>query len=204
MHYAWIHSAYRDVAHGFRVLRRHPAVFSCAVLVLGLTLGFTIALVLLTDFLLLRPVSIGRSDRLVQIVRPAAPGGFAQDSFPSGLIEQLRERVNSFGTLLTVGYPGDGYVSFSPSGFHPESGRTQSVDVAAFATLGTLPTAGRLFVAGDAQVSAEPVAILSHNYWQKRFAKAPNVIGKSIRRRDKSFRIVVVLQDGFTELDAGS
>src|SRR6266545_289600 len=126
---AWMQSTVQDIRHGFRVFRRHPAVFVSGVLVLALTVGATTALVVLADRLLFRPLTVTRSERLVQVLCPAAADGLPQESFPAALIDQLREAATPFGTLLAVGYPGDESLSLTPVGFQPELVRTQSIDV---------------------------------------------------------------------------
>lgn len=201
---AWIHPTLQDIRHGLRVYRRHPAVFISGVLVLALTVGATTALVVLADRLLFRPLTVAQSDRLVQVFRPAAASGLPQESFPGALIDQLREAADPFGTLLAVGYPADESLSLTPVGFQPEPVRTQSIDLRLPNTLGLAPAIGRLFERADSAAGAEPVAVISWAYWQNRYMQSPDVVGRTLRRRDKRFRIIGVLQRGFSELDIGS
>ncbi|QOY86589.1 ABC transporter permease [Paludibaculum fermentans] len=205
--HAWagaVESAWRDLVVGFRVLRRSPSILFSALAVLSLTMGASMALVSLSDRLLLKPLPIEHPDRLFQLVRPAAQGGLTQDSFPGSLIAQLEGATKGVGTILTVGFPNDEFVSFGSGAFLPEPARLQSLDVKGFALLGVQPALGRGFEAGDSEPGAEPVAILSHEYWQRRFGGAPDVLGTLLRRRDKIVRIVGVLPGGCPELDLGS
>ena len=50
----------------------------------------------------------------------------------------------------------------------------------------------------------DPVAIISYDYWLRRFATSPDVLGRSIRIRNQAFSVVGVLSPDFTELDLGS
>jgi predicted permease len=51
-----------------------------------------------------------------------------------------------------------------------------------FQTLGVSAAAGRLFAPeDDATPAAQPVTVLSHGYWLKRFAASPAVIGQTIQ-----------------------
>jgi predicted permease len=201
---AWIQSTVQDIRHGFRVFRRHSAAFVSGVLVLALTVGATTALVVLADRLLFRPLTVAHSDRLVQVLRPAAAGGLPQESFPGALVDQLREAAKPFGSLLAVGYLGDESLSLTPAGFQPEPVRTQSIDARLPKTLGLAPAIGRLFERADSDAGAEPVAVISWDYWQKRYMRSRDVVGRTLRRRGKSFRIIGVFQRGFSELDIGS
>jgi hypothetical protein len=100
----WITSAGRDIAHGFRVLRPAPALFGSSVLVLGITAGAMISAVVLADRLLIKSLSICNPDRLIQLLRPAKPGGYVQETFPARFIEQMRDPVMKLGTPLSIGY----------------------------------------------------------------------------------------------------
>ena len=50
-----------------------------------------------------------------------------------------------------------------------------------FALLGVQPAIGRSFTAEECQgrYSAPPAMLLSHSFWQRRFASDPNVVGRS-------------------------
>lgn len=70
--------------------------------------------------------------------------------------------------------------------------------------LGVRPALGREFLPEDAEPGAEPVLILSHETWKKRFGGDPDVIGKQLEyARDSTFgvrysgTIVGVLPEGF-------
>jgi predicted permease len=197
-------SAWQDLVVGIRVLRRNPAILFSVVTVLGLTIGVSMALVSLLDRLMLKPLPVDRADRLVQLVRPAAQGGSPQESFPDPLISQLTGAAEPEGTLLTVGYPGAEFIAYGSGGFRPEPARLQPVDVRAFDLLGVQPAIGRGFQSVDCDPGAEPVAILSYDYWQRRFGGAQDVLGKRFRRHGKVVSIVGVLPESFSELDLGN
>ncbi len=199
-----VDSAWLDLVVGLRVLRRNPAILFSVVTVLSLTIGASMALAALLDRILIKPLPVEQSDRLFQLVRPAAQGGLPQESFPGSLIAQLEDPAKAVGTLLTVGYPSDEFVSYGSGVFQPEPARLQVVDVKAFEALGVHPAMGRGFEAGDAEPGAEPVAVVSHDYWQRRFGGAPDVLGTVLRRRGRAVRIVGVLPGGCPELDLGN
>ncbi len=197
-------SARQDLIHGCRVFWNRPAILISAVSVLGLTIGASMALLSLLDRFLIKTLPVERSQRLVQLLRPAGKGGPPQESFPPTLISQIEGSSMHMGTILTVGYASDEFYSFSREGFAPEPVRSQSVDTRTFGLLGVHVTIGRGFVSDDREPGAEQVAVLSYDYWQRRFRGSADVLGKRFRRRDKFVRIVGVLPRGFSELDFGS
>ncbi|MGJ5815284.1 ABC transporter permease [Paludibaculum fermentans] len=198
-----IGSVRQDLVVGLRVLRRNPAVSVSAVAVLGLTIGLSMALVSLLDRLLVRPLPVDCADRFFQLVRPGARGGVPQESFRASAITPLRAAVEPLGTILVVGYPGDELVSYGGAAFQPEPVRLQSLDVRALEVLGVRPVMGRGFQSGDSAPGAEPVAILSYDYWQRRFGGAPDALGKLFGRRGRQVRIIGILPGRFPELDLG-
>ena len=67
-----------------------------------------------------------------------------------------------------------------------------------FAVFGVRATIGRLFMQSDATaIGKEPYAVISHNYWQRRFGGSRSVLGTSIRIRDGTLVIVGVAPSGF-------
>ena len=69
--------------------------------------------------------------------------------------------------------------------------------------LGIRPARGRLFVADDDGVpGAHPLAVVSHEMWQSRFAGAADAIGKTLLINGVLLEIVGVTQKGFTGIEA--
>jgi putative ABC transport system permease protein len=58
-------------------------------------------------------------------------------------------------------------------------------------------TAAALFNSAAAPVGANPVAILSHGLWQRRFGGDPSAVGRTLMIDRKPFRIVGILPGGF-------
>jgi hypothetical protein len=80
-----------------------------------------------------------------------------------------------------------------------------------FNSFGLRPALGRLLTADDDLPSgAPPVAVLSYDYWTRRFARAPKVIGSTviIARKygmgSELFQIVGIAGPGFTGTEPGT
>ncbi len=63
--------------------------------------------------------------------------------------------------------------------------------------LGANPATGRLFREGDDAPGAEQTVVLSHGYWQRRFAARPDVVGQSITIENRAHLVVGVLSPNF-------
>ncbi len=79
----------------------------------------------------------------------------------------------------------------------PETGEGQTVSGNYFDTLGLSPAAGRLLTESDDRPGAEPVAVLSHAFWQQRFGGAPSVVGRTIALNAIMATIVGVMPRDF-------
>jgi hypothetical protein len=67
-----------------------------------------------------------------------------------------------------------------------------------FLVLGVAPLAGRGFESiGPEELSAAPAALISEDYWQRRFGGDAAVLGKSIRLNGVAFTIVGITPHGF-------
>jgi len=72
-----------------------------------------------------------------------------------------------------------------------------------FSMLGVQPAIGRVFDSkqDDQTFRGHPVAVLSFDYWNTRFARDPNIVGKKILVNDYPMEIVGVSAQGFAGLD---
>ena len=67
-----------------------------------------------------------------------------------------------------------------------------------FSVLGVTALRGRTFESiGLPQLAASPSVLISENYWQRRFAGDPAVLGKSIRLNGVAFTIVGITPHDF-------
>jgi predicted permease len=68
-----------------------------------------------------------------------------------------------------------------------------------FSVLGVAPLRGRSFdEITDSELSASPSVLISENYWQKRFAGDPSILGKVVRLNGTAFTVVGVTPHDFT------
>ena len=84
-----------------------------------------------------------------------------------------------------------------------ESGRTERtfallVSGNYFPALGLRPAAGRFITPEEADVAgAEPIVVLSHDYWQTRFGGSGAAIGQTLQVNDSQLTVVGVAPEGF-------
>lgn len=83
-----------------------------------------------------------------------------------------------------------------------EDGRVEPVRGAeitanAFALMGAAPLLGRTLTAQDEQQAEAPVAVISHMLWERRFARDPQIVGRTVKLGTSAATIVGVMPEGF-------
>src|SRR5260370_1403614 len=121
-----------------------------------------------------------------------APGLGIRTSFSALTVERFREHS---ATLADV-------FAFSPTG--PLNIDRQADTVSGlfvtgryFAGLGVQASLGRILSESDDRPQAEPVAVISHRYWQRRFASDPSAVGTTIKVNRLPVVIVGITPEGF-------
>jgi len=206
----WLDALFKDLRFGLRMLRKDFVVASAAVLSLSMAMGACIAAFALIDALILRPLPVHDPYRLVFLTYPPfeATGPRStqdeQQSFSYPLFERLRSAGRSRVDLVAVSYQGPQPVRFEDSGGGDEKVTPQYVSGDTFDRLGLVPALGRLLAASDdLRPGANPVAVISHSLWIRRFAGNRGVIGRWFTMDRRSFQIIGVASPEFTGVEPG-
>lgn len=180
----------RDLRYAGRSLLKSPGFCALFVTTLGLGIGANTAIFSAVDGILLRSLPHRNGDRLVYLRQSAALVGLENALFSVPTIDDYRQGVPSF----------DAVAEFSALTFtmlgqdEPRRVRAGIVTGNFFTVLGLDPVAGRTFDLGDDGENAEPVVVLTHEYWQRAFGADPGVLGASVTMNGRSLRIVGVLE----------
>jgi predicted permease len=190
---------FQDIRFGVRMLARKPGFVTAAVLCLALGIGANVLIFGLVNAMLLRPIAgPSNPEQLVVIIGRNDRNDFALTSYAD--YQDYQNRSQSLSGLLA--YRGT-MLNFNSDGFTERiQGLLASNNY--FSVLGVQAVAGRTFLAAEDQSSGDsPVAVISHGFWQRRFASDPAVIGKTIILNSHSFTIIGVAQPGFIGTETG-
>ncbi len=66
-----------------------------------------------------------------------------------------------------------------------------------FSILGVKPILGRNFAPGEDEIGGAPAALINEGLWQRKFASAPDIIGKGITLDGRSYTIIGVIPASF-------
>src|SRR5258706_8610327 len=197
---------WQDIRFGARMLAKHPGFSAIAVLTLALGIGANTAIFSLVNQVLLRRLPVQNPGELV-ILRAPGPmhchlwsDGDEAQSFSYPMYKGLREANSVFsGMLARFAFP----ASIASRG-QTERGAGELVSGNYFEVLGVRPSLGRLFTLDDDKVpGAQPVVVLSHAYWTRRFGGDPSVLQQSLLVNNTELIIIGVAQDGFTGVQVG-
>ncbi len=187
MRSAW--GAKADVRHALRVLTSQWLATCLAVLCLGLAIGTNATVFTFVNGLLLRPLPLADTDRLVSLheVRREAPGTLAPVSAPN-----VRDWQSAVGDLARIAVQRPVRARVSERGA-PERVAAALVSANFFPVLGVEPARGRGFQDGDGHLGAPPTVLISHALWQQRYAQSPDILGHAITVNGMSHTIVGVM-----------
>jgi putative ABC transport system permease protein len=193
----WLEDLAQDARYGSRTLRRHPGFAVIAMVTLALGVAATMTVFNLIEALLLRPLPVPHAGGLVTLTR--WQGGSSSDHFSYPQVRLLADRADLFAALAAVG---SDTVTVGPAdALEPTGAAWVSGDY--FRTLGLVPVAGRLLTADDDRPGAAPAAVITHDYWMRRFGGDPAAVGTRMRIEGIDVPIVGITPRGFTGATVG-
>jgi len=199
-----IESVARDLRYVVRSLRGRPAFTLTVVAMLALGIGANAAIFTLVDALLLRPLPVSHPERLVIVSDPAGVnnnnvGTPLTDVVSYLLYRDVRSRNTVFTDMYASGWSGPIDVQIGTgAGASTEQPRARFVTGNFFSVLGVPAYVGRTFAAAeDVTPGQDPVAVLTYDYWQRRFSGSRAAIGSVMRVNDVAVTIVGVTPPGF-------
>lgn len=182
----------QDVRYAWRGLRTRPGFALLAVLILALGCGATTIMFTVISGVLLRPLSYPEPDRLLTLhIQTKQFGDVWGFSYPDFL--DCRHECHSFEGVAAWTYSG-GTVS-APGDPQYVTGRRISSEL--FSVLGIPLSKGRSFEAGEDQLGAGPVAIISTRLWHERYGADPRTVGMRLLYDGAAYTIVGIAPAGF-------
>ncbi len=185
----------QDVRYAVRMLTKNPGFTFVVVLTLALGIGANAAIFSLTDKVLLQSLPVQDPDQLAVLAAydpKDGPDTYSSFSYP--MYQDLRDRNDVFSGVITRG-GAQMNVSYADQN---ERVRGELVSGNFFDVLGVRPWAGRLFNQDDDRVpGGHPVVVLSYGFWERRFGKDPNIIGKTILVNEHPLTVLGVTPPSF-------
>ncbi|MGE5321732.1 MAG: ABC transporter permease [Actinomycetota bacterium] len=184
----------QDVRYGVRMLWKNPTTTLVAVLTLALGIGANTAIFGTLNGLFLRQLPVANASRLTVVAQETKgqPDASYEMSYPD--YRDVRSQARGFSDVLAynlnvvaldyrnqadtivISYVSDNY----------------------FTALGLKPAIGRLLYGHEVEERGqEPVIVLGHDYWEKRFNGDPGIIGKQVKLNGRSTTVIGVAPGSF-------
>ena len=196
-------SIFADLRYALRQLRRAPVFALTAVLTLALGLGANTAIFSLLDQALLRSLPVSDPAQLVVLKGTGSAweghtgnhGGGEEAYFSYPMYRDLRDHrdYRDHGQALA------GLIATAPAevglarGGVSTLGRAELVSGNYFSVLGVQAALGRLLTqSDDLQPNANPVAVLSFDYWKNHLGADPKVVGTTVSINGHPFQVLGV------------
>ena len=181
----------RDLGYAFRAARGSPVFTLAAVVSLAIPIAFNTTVFSVVDAVLFRPLPVARPAQLVDVWTGLPELPYTTTSYPD-YVDLRAENdvltdVAAHAPMLAVAWV-DGNTTFVLG---------ETVTGNYFDLLGVRPVLGRLLAPADDDPAAPRVAVISSGLWERLFDRDPNVVGRILRVRARSYVVVGVAPPEF-------
>jgi hypothetical protein len=182
---------FQDVRYGLRMLVKSPGFSTIAVLSLALGIGANTAIFSLVNAVLLRPLPVTDSARLLTVstTDQKNPGNLPLSHLN---FNDLRSQNSAFTDMAAFTF---NQVNYS-AGRESEQIPVQVVTANYFSLLGVQPALGRAFLPEEEKTAA-PVAVISDGFWQRSLGSDPSVVGKTLTLNRVPYTVIGVAPKHF-------
>jgi predicted permease len=207
----------QDLRYGARMLRRNAGFTVVAILVLALGIGLNDVAFTAYRAVFGRPLDARDPGRMANLAL-VLHSGATQPYFSYPDYEAYRDGLHSFSGLIAQSSEESlplAYAGGNPGGNGPAAGSlavrlgllpfsagnkewvtTMVVSENYFSVLGVGPVRGRAF--GDtSELASHPMVLISENYWQRRFAGDPALLGQTVRLNGVALTIAGITPRNF-------
>ena len=187
---------WQDVRYGARMMVKASGFTLIAVLSIALGIAVNAAVFTLVNGMLLKPMPVRQPERLVALYTLEPDSIYpTQFSYPDYV--DYRDHNQVFSDLF-IHYTTQGLSLKGREGL-AEMVCGELVTGNYFTALRLDAALGRLFTSeDDKKPGGHPVAVLSHAFWQRRFAGDPNVVGQIVKLNGHDFTVIGVAKKGFS------
>jgi len=186
-------SLVQDLRYACRSFLRSPGFTAATLLSLAIGIGANTAIFSVANALLLRPLPYSNPDRLVVLWNRSPGLDITQDWFSTAQYFDIRNQHSGFEQLaIAIG----GNYTLTNDG-EPERVGVARVSSSLLPLLGGRAVSGRLFSPEDDDPGRAPSAILTHDFWQRRYGGDPHMPGKTVMLDGVAYPVAGILSPGF-------
>src|SRR5262245_3016961 len=194
---------FQDVRHAIRVLAATPGFTAVAILSLALGIGANTAIFSLVNSVLMTTLPVRNPHELVMLTHPGAQGvSIGMEDGERSLLtytefRELQGETSTFASLMASSSSLQ-RTEARVAGGQPEEVAVRLVSSSYFATLGVPPLIGQTLDASQEPAAGmSPHAVISHEFWQRRFGGRPDAPGQSLAFRGGVVSVIGVMPASF-------
>ena len=193
-----IETILNDLRYGAKMLSKNKGLTVVAVVSLAVGIGANSAVFSIVNAILLRARPVAQPEKFVELYVGDANHPYQSTSYPSYL--DLRDRSSD----VLSGLAAYGIRQFNLGGNDVEQIWGEAVSGNYFDVLGVVPHKGRTFLfEEDSAPGKDPVAIISHGLWQRRFNSDAELVGKTITINEQALTVVGIAPPQYTGMVRG-
>lgn len=197
--------ALNDLRYAVRQLKKTSGLTAICVATLALGIGANTAVFSAMNAVLLKSLPVKDPERVVYLRTSGAPERTgtidSQETFPYTVYDALRNQHGPMTEVLAYVPLSTGKVAVR-YGSQPEEAEGDMVSGQFLSGLGVKFARGHGFTEQDESDHAS-IAVISFNYWHRRFAENPDVLGKTVYVNSVPMTIVGISAKGFEGLEPG-
>jgi len=175
------------------MLVKNPGFTLTVALTLGLGIGANAAVFSIINMMLLRPLPVANPKNLYVLATTHQENTDPHNVSWKDYVDIAQRRdLLAESTAYNIGFAG-----------LSADNRAERITVSYvtgnyFSMLGIRPALGRLIRPGEGErYGADPIVVLGHSYWKKRFNGDPSVIGRSVRINAQPMTIIGIVPEEF-------
>lgn len=186
----------RDLRFALRMLAKSPGYAFVAVFTLALAIGANTAIFSAVNRILIQPLPFAEPDRLRLIIETTPGTG----PLPASYQNYLDYRAENSTLSALAAFRGGGSMIVSGGG-DPERLVVEFYSQNFLPTMGLEPMLGRNFLPEEDAPHGAKAVILSYDFWTRRFAADPEIVGRPLTLDGKEWTVVGVMASTYTSFN---
>jgi putative ABC transport system permease protein len=182
----------QDVRYALRMLWKNLSFTAVAVAALALGIGANTTIFSAVNALLLRPFNFTDPDALV-VVWERPPNTSLRNSVSPANFLDVREQQTTFSHVAIYN---TNSVNLT-DGDKPERLEVAVVSPEMFSALDVRAALGRTFAPEEEREGRDKVAVLTHDFWRRRYASDPSILNQSLTLNGQPYTVVGIMPEDF-------
>jgi predicted permease len=189
--FVWLEDVARDVRYALRSLRKSPAFATAAASTLALAIGANTTMFSVLNAVLLRPLPYQEPEQLAMLWTEDPTQNRREGRSALGDVDQWRTHSQSFAGMATF----DSVTTTLTGAEGTEQIVGASISPNLLPLLGIQPVRGRGF--SSEETEGQRLVLISHEFWQTRFAGSNDAIGATLVLNGLAAQIIGILPAEF-------